>query len=312
MNYEKLYYKLCEYCKNTDVKDRIRKRNANDERLVNDCIYYEVHHIVPKHSGGTNEKDNLVMMLPEEHFMAHLIRYYAYKNTNDFLSVRFTINGYTNKPKLEYKIPKNTLNKMVMTFKSNIRYFKSNNNWHTDRGIKSISKARKNKMPAIDAKTNKIIGSVKVDHPKILSGEWIHITKGRVSCYDTQTKEKVYIRIEERRKDPQRYIPSVGDVRGELNPNYSGIGDDEILNIMIDANKKANLDFIITYNIIAKHYRNKYSIKLPIHLSKFRFGGMGIAGLNKLISEKTNKPLDLYYNNNPIKRELVKQALNQI
>lgn len=35
-----------------------------------DCIY-EIHHIVPKCLGGSNESTNLVKLTPEEHFVAH-------------------------------------------------------------------------------------------------------------------------------------------------------------------------------------------------------------------------------------------------
>lgn len=35
--------------------------------------YYETHHIVPKCLGGSDEKSNLVLLTPEEHFIAHLL-----------------------------------------------------------------------------------------------------------------------------------------------------------------------------------------------------------------------------------------------
>jgi len=35
--------------------------------------YYEVHHIIPKCLGGTDEKSNLVDLTPEEHFLAHIL-----------------------------------------------------------------------------------------------------------------------------------------------------------------------------------------------------------------------------------------------
>jgi len=45
-------------------------------------------------------------------------------------------------------------------------------------GNQSISKARKGKMPVVDAVTREKIGSVPVGHPKVLSGEWVHHSKG--------------------------------------------------------------------------------------------------------------------------------------
>lgn len=41
-------------------------------RLKKDA-YYESHHIQPKSCGGTNEKINLVLLTPREHFLCHLL-----------------------------------------------------------------------------------------------------------------------------------------------------------------------------------------------------------------------------------------------
>ena len=36
-------------------------------------VYYELHHITPKSLGGSNDKSNLVLLTPQEHFVAHLL-----------------------------------------------------------------------------------------------------------------------------------------------------------------------------------------------------------------------------------------------
>ena len=54
MNYNKIYDSLIE---------RGRKRSL-------DC-YKERHHIIPRCVGGTDNKDNLVSLTPEEHYLAH-------------------------------------------------------------------------------------------------------------------------------------------------------------------------------------------------------------------------------------------------
>lgn len=36
-------------------------------------VYYERHHIIPKCMGGDNSKTNLVLLTPEEHYLAHLL-----------------------------------------------------------------------------------------------------------------------------------------------------------------------------------------------------------------------------------------------
>ena len=41
---------------------------------------YEIHHIIPRSMGGTNKKDNLIKLSFREHFIAHVMLFYAYKN----------------------------------------------------------------------------------------------------------------------------------------------------------------------------------------------------------------------------------------
>lgn len=58
MNYRKNYENLIQR-----AKDRILDRKE----------YTETHHIVPKCIGGSNDAENLVELLPEEHLVAHLL-----------------------------------------------------------------------------------------------------------------------------------------------------------------------------------------------------------------------------------------------
>jgi hypothetical protein len=57
MNYKQVYEKLIEKAKN-----RI---------LLNESVDGEMHHIIPKCVGGTNNKDNLVKLTYREHYIAH-------------------------------------------------------------------------------------------------------------------------------------------------------------------------------------------------------------------------------------------------
>jgi hypothetical protein len=40
--------------------------------------YYELHHIIPKSSGGTDDKSNLIALTARQHFIAHWILWKAY------------------------------------------------------------------------------------------------------------------------------------------------------------------------------------------------------------------------------------------
>lgn len=65
MDYKKHYDLLIERAKTRDI----------------DCnVYTEMHHIVPRCIGGTDDKDNLVRLLPEEHLVAHLLLAKVHRN----------------------------------------------------------------------------------------------------------------------------------------------------------------------------------------------------------------------------------------
>lgn len=55
MNYQKHYDLLI---------DKARKRG-----IIN--CYHEKHHVIPRCMGGTNDKSNIVVLTPEEHYLAH-------------------------------------------------------------------------------------------------------------------------------------------------------------------------------------------------------------------------------------------------
>ena len=56
MNYQKIYNSIIER-----AKDRVPEG------------YVERHHIIPKCLGGSDDKDNLVALTPEEHFLCHVL-----------------------------------------------------------------------------------------------------------------------------------------------------------------------------------------------------------------------------------------------
>lgn len=58
MNYLKLYNNILQSALNVD-----RKKNKDN--------YYEKHHIIPKCLGGTDDKNNLVLLTAKEHFVCH-------------------------------------------------------------------------------------------------------------------------------------------------------------------------------------------------------------------------------------------------
>ena len=178
MNYLKIHNDLITYCKNSTPRERLIKRNPMDERIVHDYLYTENHHIIPKHDGGTDHVDNFVRLLPEEHYIIHLIRYKALKQRGDFLSVRFIVNGFNSNKTTKF-ITESTYRK-VKRWKHYIQKFRKETGWHTEQGIKNISKAHVGWFNSKDNDGNII--RVRVDDPRVLSGELVHHTTGTRSA----------------------------------------------------------------------------------------------------------------------------------
>lgn len=65
MNYKKHYNLLIERAKNRQIEG-----------------YKENHHIIPKCMGGSDDKDNLVALTPEEHYIAHQLLVKIYPKNN--------------------------------------------------------------------------------------------------------------------------------------------------------------------------------------------------------------------------------------
>lgn len=68
MNYQKIYNQLI---------DKAKNRNYDG--------YTEKHHIIPRCMNGTDDKDNLVRLLPEEHYLAHQLLVKIYPGNNKLI-----------------------------------------------------------------------------------------------------------------------------------------------------------------------------------------------------------------------------------
>lgn len=55
-------------------------------RHINENVYFEKHHIIPKCIGGTDEDENLIDLYPEEHFIAHKLLAFEYPSNEKLVS----------------------------------------------------------------------------------------------------------------------------------------------------------------------------------------------------------------------------------
>lgn len=78
MNYEKIYNALVE-------KAKVRGLDKSQHEG-----YFEIHHIIPKCLGGSDDKTNLVMFTGREHFIAHMLLWKLnYSNKEIAYAARF-------------------------------------------------------------------------------------------------------------------------------------------------------------------------------------------------------------------------------
>jgi hypothetical protein len=54
--------------------------SSRKNRLLEEGVYYEKHHIIPKSMGGSNDPDNIIKLTLREHFIAHLLLWRIHRN----------------------------------------------------------------------------------------------------------------------------------------------------------------------------------------------------------------------------------------
>lgn len=85
MNYSRIYDVIIN---RAYAANRVRYEKT-DERY----IYYEKHHIIPRCMGGTDDKTNLVLLLPGEHYVAHQLLVKMHPHNYKLLSALVKMTG---------------------------------------------------------------------------------------------------------------------------------------------------------------------------------------------------------------------------
>lgn len=67
--YTKWYFNIIN---NAQISNRLSNSYRRYHK-ININEYYESHHIIPRSLAGTNDRDNLVLLTPKEHFICHLL-----------------------------------------------------------------------------------------------------------------------------------------------------------------------------------------------------------------------------------------------
>lgn len=251
MNYKKIYKQLIE-------KAKLENRSRG-------TTYYESHHIIPDFMfknrsrkgpkghllGNPNDPNNKVLLTEREHIIAHVLLANIHKNTRYWAQAASALSWFFTKvigdhPRQQHRI--------AGAMRKYERY--------RQLGLQGISAARSGNMPVVDAITREMIGSVSVNHPNVLSGKWVHHSKGMHTYLDTQTGKKVYCSCSDERVLNGQFVSANPPAAGESNANYKEFTD-EIKQLLIDAVVSTSVN---GYIIIS--YANKVFQPSTQHLSK--------------------------------------------
>lgn len=257
------------------IIDQAKQQN----RQKGQGAYYEWHHIVPEFmfkqrkrkgpkghlDGDPNHPDNLVLLTFQEHLMVHYYLYEMHKDTRygyqagAALQFFFTKTGGNHKRQIH-------LSELDQEFLNSMAHLR-------ELGISSISKARKGKMPVVDAVTRKSMGSVPVDHPKVLSGEWVHHSKGMPGHNNGKPQD------------------------GANNNNYKGITDQQLARVMTLIPQVVVDDYYVQKSRLVSALKKEFTEfkKLSHVWIKNHLGGMSgvVARYNEL--HGTEYRYDPYY-----------------
>ena len=81
---------------------------------MSDNIYTHIHHIIPKHMGGSDDPDNLIELTVEEHAEAHKKLYEKYGNYKDKIAW-LALSGQISSQEATRKIQSKTMKNRVYT-----------------------------------------------------------------------------------------------------------------------------------------------------------------------------------------------------
>lgn len=273
MDYRFIHDNLIQRIRDTTPRSRLQGRNPVDLRLSGPSIYIEVHHIIPRSLGGLDSPSNLVEVLPEEHLFLHMIRYKVYGKREDALAVRFMLNGFDNKPVL--RDTRVALTKQLRMgyawIRSQAQGIRRTVGWQTPDGRLRISAARRGKMPARDSVTGELVGTVSMDHPNVLSGRWVHHSKGGKQSVEQRARQSV-------------------SQKGQNNQNASGLTEDYFVQKGIEAFREFGVILSWGRMLELAHARGFNWIKSL----KSRFGGTGLRGYYAAVSHATGATHDSY------------------
>lgn len=197
--------------------------------------YSERHHILPKCLGGTNEKDNLIDLYPQEHFIAHKLLTQKYpdniKIIQAYACMAFTSNEYEQR----YELTPEEYAEARQIFSNGLKEKYKDKTQHPSYGT-HISEERKKKISEINKGNKYCVG-------RVVSEE----TREKIGNANRNPSEETRQKMSESRKGKH--------LRGE-NSNAKKVirlSDKKIYDCMKDAADENNINYSTFKARIRRH-----------------------------------------------------------
>ena len=181
MDYIKIYKQLIE-------------RAQLENRTKSSSIYFESHHIMPKCLGGTNEKFNLVLLTPKEHFIAHKLLCEIYPTTDKLQYALWAMMNLCNHQQIrdysisstEYERVRIKYQSLMKTPKTKEHRNKLSASW-TDERRKNASIILSNRNKLRTSKNHPLYGKKRPEHSKLMKEKYSLVKK----TISTEIREKI-------------------------------------------------------------------------------------------------------------------------
>jgi len=259
MNYQSIYNSLI---------SRARSRTLAEGE------YSEKHHVLPDFffidrkrkgpkghlPGDPDAASNVVTLTPREHLLAHLLLARIYRGTK----YEYGCIG-----SLVLMLNTSSVQKGRAEFSNFIGKGRAYANVQ-EKWSKKVSKQFKGTIVAKEASTGTIIGHVPLDHPYVVSGKWVHHTKGN--------------KLKEAHREKLSKVAT-----GLANANSKGYTDNIILESFIACTEAVGF---IPHKCIWHGWAKKTNNPYLTHFRDWRFEGKGYLGLRELAEQATGKKFD--------------------
>lgn len=256
MNYQNIYLNLIN--KHRENKSSLGERH----HIIPDFFFINRKRKGPKGHlpGDPDALTNIIYLPPREHLFAHLLLCKIHEKTRYEYGCLGSIALMMNVSSqcIERTLIKDSLGKGKI-------YAKRKKEWN---GV--VSRQFKGTVVAKDVYTNEMIGHVPLDHPNVISGKWVHHTKGTT--------------ISEQHKENISKAQS-----GLKNGNSQGYTDDDLVTSYL---KCAKVVGFLPHNNIWLGWAKKNNEPYLKFFKPFRFNNKGFVGLKEQAEQKSGMKFD--------------------